>query len=244
MAEMTKERKLLILALMLVCLTTVVAWFINPAFNMYLLYSRLDSEGVKTEAAIVKRETRIDQSLLGVFSSHAGNHRFSVEFKDLSENVHHSAFNVSKLLFERYEVGDVIQVVCLREDPTKCTAAAHVGNTKLISKYSVICGVIVWLFFVLVPGVIGVFLITRTGGSMNITLEVKEMKCPECFMPMQEGYIPLISGINWRRRGESVGMLTLFSGLPGTVWWNPFNRPKLPGFHCPDCKVVLFKYGK
>ena len=107
-----------------------------------------------------------------------------------------------------------------------------------------IYGAIVWLLFVLVPGIIGSLLITNTRSEKDIKLEIGEMKCPECFMLMEEGYIPVTSGINWRGKEKSVGMVTVFSGLPGTVWWNPFNRPKLPGFHCSKCKVVLFKYGR
>jgi len=215
---MTKHKKFLILALILVCITGVITWFITPAFNMYLLYSRLESEGLEADAKIVEGEIRADPSFLGIFTSYTEDHQFRIEFKDLGGKVRQSALGVSTSTYERYRVGDYVQVLYLREGPSKCRVAAYVGSTKLISKYVLVCGAVVWLFFVLVSGIIGAFLITRAGGAMDIVIKVKEMKCPECLVSMEEGYIPVTSGINWRRKGESVGMLTVFSGLPGTVW--------------------------
>lgn len=241
---MTKQRKLLILALILFFVTGVIAWFIKPALNMHILYSRLDSEGLTAEAKILKKETHTDSSFPRIFSSYSLNHQIRIEFKDLRGNAHESVLGVSRLFYDKYEVGDVIQVLYLRDDPKQCKLAAYVESSKLMSKYVVICGAVVWFFIVLVPVIIGVFLISRVEGESDIKLEISEMKCPECSLPMQEGYVPLTSGINWRRKGESVGLLTVFSGLRGTVWWNPFSRPKLPGFHCTRCKVILFKYEK
>ncbi|MBI2486356.1 MAG: hypothetical protein HYW01_05250 [Deltaproteobacteria bacterium] len=225
-------------------MTIVIACFIKPAFDMYLLYSRLDSEGLTAEAKILKKETQTDSSFLEIFSSHAVNNLIRVEFEDLRGNAHESVLGVSRLFYDKYDVGDVIQVLYLRDDPNRCKAAAYIENTKYISKFVIICGAIAWLLFVLLPGIVGTLLISRADNREEIKLEISEMKCPECCLPMQEGYVPLISGINWRCKGESVGLLTVFSVLPGTVWWNPFNRPKLHGFHCPRCKIILFKYRK
>jgi hypothetical protein len=238
---MTKQRKLLILALILISMTVVIGCFIKPAFNMYLLYSRLDSEGLKADAKIIKKETQTDSSFLGLFSSHAANNLVRVEFEDLRGNAHESVLGVSRLFYEEYDVGDVIQVLYLRDDPKQCKVAAYVESTKFMSKFVIICGAIAWLLFVLLPGIVVTLVISRAERG-EIKLDINEMRCPECCLSMQEGYVPLISGVNWRRKEESVGLLTVFSGLPGTVWWNPFNRPKLPGFHCPRCKVILFKY--
>jgi len=100
---MTKQKKLLILALILICLTGVIAWFITPAFNMYLLYSRLESEGLETDAKIIEKEVRAAPSFLGIFTSYAENHHFQIEFKDLGGNVQHSVLGVSTSSYERYE---------------------------------------------------------------------------------------------------------------------------------------------
>ncbi len=59
---------------------------------------------------------------------------------------------------------------------------------------------------------------------------------------MEEGYIPVVCGINWRRKDQKIGLPTIFTGLPGTVWWNPFKRPNLPGYHCPKYHIIIFLY--
>lgn len=70
------------------------------------------------------------------------------------------------------------------------------------------------------------------------------MECPTCKSIMEDGYIPIVGGIHWRRKGQRVGLPSMLTGLPGTVWWNPFRRPKLPAYHCPKCKIIIFVYGE
>lgn len=241
---MTKQRKLIILALILISVTTAIAWFIVPAFRMYLLYNRLDSEGLTTEARILRTETKANPSFLRILDSYTTKSSMHVEFEDLNGDTYRCILDVSKMLYDEHTVGDFVIVLYLNDDPKQCKLAAYVEGTKDISKIVVISGAVMWLLFVLLPAIIGVLLISRSEDKGEIKLEIGEMRCPECGSQMEEGYIPLISGINWRRQNESVGLLTVFSGLPGTVWWNPFKRPKLPGFHCKRCKVILFKYGK
>jgi len=241
---MTKRRKLLILTFIFFSVTAVITWFIYPAFKMYLLYTRLGTEGLTAEARILRKETRTSPSFLGIFDSRTERHLMHVEFEDLGGNFNNVVLDASKTFYDRHEVGDFVRVLYLRNDPGQCRLAAFVESTRYISKVIVICGLAVWVFVALLPAVIGVFLICRSESANEISLDIGEMRCPECGLQMEEGYVPLISGVNWRGKAEPIGLLTVFFGLPETVWWNPFKRPKLPGFRCARCKVILFKYGK
>ncbi len=241
---MTKRRKLLILTFVFFSVTAVIAWFIYPAFKMYRLYTRLGTEGLTAEARILRKETRTSPSFLGIFDSRIKKHLMQVEFEDLGGNFNNAVLDVSKTFYDRHKGGDLVRVLYLRDDPGQCRPVAFVESTRNISKVVVIGGLAVWIFVAVLPAIVGVFLISRTERANEIKLDIEEMRCPECGLPMEEGYIPLTSGINWRYKDEPIGLLAAFSGLPGTVWWNPFKRPKLPGFRCAKCKVILFKYGK
>jgi hypothetical protein len=78
--------------------------------------------------------------------------------------------------------------------------------------------------------------------TTKIALKENEIQCPNCLLKMKEGYIPTVGAIPWRNMDQPVGMPTIFSGLPGTIFW--LKRPKLHAYHCKNCRIVTFKYGK
>jgi len=51
-----QSKKPLILALVLILISAVIGWLVIPAFDMYLLYSPLDSEGLMAKTKILKKE--------------------------------------------------------------------------------------------------------------------------------------------------------------------------------------------
>jgi hypothetical protein len=59
---------------------------------------------------------------------------------------------------------------------------------------------------------------------------------------MEEGYLPLVSGIQWRKGSEPIGLPHALKGLAGTVGWR--GRPRLHAFRCSRCEIVSFQYGK
>jgi hypothetical protein len=58
---------------------------------------------------------------------------------------------------------------------------------------------------------------------------------------MAEGYLPILSGIHWRRPDQPIGLPHALSGMPGTVGWK--GRPCLHAFRCEACRIVTFGYG-
>lgn len=68
------------------------------------------------------------------------------------------------------------------------------------------------------------------------------MQCPECKTRMDDGYVPARGGIFWHRKGEKPGLFSFAKGLPGTAAW--LRTAKLEAYHCPRCRLILFRYGK
>jgi hypothetical protein len=85
---------------------------------------------------------------------------------------------------------------------------------------------------------------TGPGNSSQLTTAIKSGEtpnCPECGIKMAEGYLPMGFGIHWRNINQPVAIPTIFSGLSGTVFW--LKRPRLHGYHCEKCRIIIFKYG-
>lgn len=149
-------------------------------------------------------------------------------------------------MYDKYGVGDSISVKYMMYDPNISELSATAASSRSLSKLIFYVTISIFVFAVVIPWTVGMFLIQR-GSKIpqdRRQLNITALKCPECAAYMNVGYVPVTGGITWRNKDEPVGFITNLSGLPGTVWVNPFARPKLPGFHCPNCQIILFKYGK
>jgi hypothetical protein len=69
----------------------------------------------------------------------------------------------------------------------------------------------------------------------------REVRCPACGKAMDEGYVPLLSGMSWRRIGEPIGLPHALTGMPGTVGRR--GRPRLHAFRCVPCEIVTLQVG-
>jgi hypothetical protein len=138
-----------------------------------------------------------------------------------------------------------IPVTFLPESPQRCKLSYSLrGSQAILSKgLALSTGMILFalgsLFFVYrshkQPG---------PGSSSKLTTEMKvenPFNCPECGIVMTEGYLPMGFGIHWRNINQPVAIPTIFSGLSGTVSW--LRRPRLHGYHCEKCRIIIFKYG-
>jgi len=172
-------------------------------------------------------------------------HRMRIYY-DQADNEFNKTFSVSSAMYDKYGIGDSISLKYMEYDPHISELSVTVASTRSILKLILYVLISIFVLLVAVPWTVGMFLINR--GSRNPPsrreFDISELKCPECTAYMNVGYIPITGGLTWRNKDEPVGFVTNLSGLPGTVWVNPFARPKLPGFHCPNCQIILFKYGK
>jgi hypothetical protein len=233
----------LILGLIVLC--AAVGFFIFKAFSSYIYWSKLASGGVVEEAKITDKKLykRKLLPLPGVFGLVSSDYVVEVAFIDLGKRTT-CVISVPRNLYKEYELGETVAIVYLKENPSRCELKSSVKGNKLISEILVFIGFSLLILLVIIPGAISVFLLYYfRGRKVDIRLKIPIANCPECGLSMEEGYVPAGAGIHWRGKGEKGRISTVFSALPRTVWWNPFNRSNLPGLHCSRCKIVLFKYG-
>ena len=69
-----------------------------------------------------------------------------------------------------------------------------------------------------------------------------QMSCPECGKQMEPGYFPSSGGIHWKQPDEQSVSFLLSKCLPGTLGF--WKVAKMGGFRCPDCELVVFRFGK
>jgi hypothetical protein len=150
--------------------------------------------------------------------------------------------DTSLAIFEATEVGDVLEVVRLETRPGECELSSTIEASARV--LWIITGGIGFLLLGVVA--LGVFLtrsFTRpTQPLRRIEADPRDVRCPVCGKAMDEGYLPLVAGIHWRRLGEPIGLPHALGGLPGTVGWR--GRPRLHAFRCAPCEIVAFQYGE
>ncbi|HKJ25478.1 MAG TPA: PF20097 family protein [Myxococcota bacterium] len=136
--------------------------------------------------------------------------------------------------------GDVLAVVLPDARPGECVLVATLENSMLFLWG--LCGMVAAVLLMMV--LVGLFLDRSFGrsGAPSARFDVGPIECPRCDAPMEEGYLPLLSPLHWRRPDEPIGLPTAFSGLPGTVGWR--GRPSLHAYRCERCQIVTLRYGK
>ncbi|MGH0029627.1 MAG: PF20097 family protein [Myxococcota bacterium] len=149
--------------------------------------------------------------------------------------------DTSVAIHQATERGQVLEVVYVDWKPGTCElvstleASAHFLRAVLAVLAAIALGLIL----------LGRFLqrtLTLPGEpARRLAGDARDVRCPSCGKAMDEGYLPLLAGIHWRRIGDPVGLPHALRGLPGTVGWR--GRPRLHAFRCVPCEVLTVQYG-
>lgn len=243
---MSKKLELIVQIALALVIVAASLWLTHTYAGKFIKIYRFESEGV-----VVESELRMKGIVIGgelEIPDHrtlpSDNHQFLVNYTNEKGNQFFCRLPVSKKRYESHESGQKLTVVYLSSNPSSCMLESEIEFNFSLLKAIVLAG----LFFALI-GLLFIYYIyrqyrkPREGESAGLTTEfgTLEMQCPECGSPMTEGFIPTTGGITWRDKGESTGIPTIISGLPGTIFW--LKRPKLHAFRCRKCKNVLFKHG-
>ena len=240
------KKKELVLPLVLLVILGAVSIYVPLKYMADFLYYRdIRANGINTTAEIVEKGIKRN----GVFlqsdnRSVNDRHILKLTYSSQTNGEESCEAVVSKKIYENYLVGDKFKVLYNKKDSNKCFLPENARSLYLLSLIAICFGALFLIIFLasalyvyksFKKREIPVKLSTRISNTDRIL-------CPECSGEMTEGYIPGVGGINWRERKDPVGLPTMLTGLPGTIFW--VKRPILHAFNCKKCSVVIFRYGK
>jgi hypothetical protein len=223
---MKQRRRILVLWSVLGLLAATLLYAVyEPLWVAWRCY-RLHEDGEHVAAEVVGKDPQLGLILQVTEGSQAGNA---------------CTADASAAQYEGVEPGDRLAVVVRPEVPGECTLESTL-TASLVVLWVVSAGV---GFALLLLASVGVWihrgLVAAPRLTSHLGLESKDVKCPSCGEEMAEGYLPILSGIHWRRLEQPIGLPHALSGMPGTVGWK--GRPCLHAFRCETCRIVTFGYG-
>lgn len=243
---MNHKIELAISIILLLILGTFSIYIQAKYLGNFMYYREIVHSGLSADAVITNKEILNDGRPLENDSwIPAERLYFDAEYSTVDNNPGMCRINVSKTVYNSYSVNDKLVIVYLKSKPGVCYLQGSAEGLYFSSMVLVVFGIISLLIFIAFAyHVYKSF--KKTGKPVSLTTKFEgdraNVICPECGSPMDEGYIPGVGGINWRDRGDPIGLPTMISGLPGTVFW--FKRPLLHAFNCKQCALVVFKYRK
>ena len=145
-------------------------------------------------------------------------------------------------VFEATEKGDLLQVVYVDWKPGECELESTIeASGRVLGSF---VGLLAAVGILLLAA--GAFLhrsFTRPEHpARRLQAEPRDVRCPACGKAMDEGYVPLLAGMSWRRLGEPIGLPHALRGMPGSVGWR--GRPRLHAVRCVPCEVVTLQLGE
>lgn len=209
---------------LLIALLLVPMWRpLHVAWQCYWLHEN----GEREQARVVKK---LDESATFALAIEQGPHGGQACTAD-----------TSLALYEATPEGALLEVVVVDWKPGTCELSSTIDAS----------GRLLWSFVgVLAAAVLGLLALgafvhrsfTRAAHPRRrMPVAARDVRCPVCGKAMDEGYLPLLAGLHWRRPGEPVGLPHALRGLPGTVGWR--ERPRLHAFRCAPCEIVTLQYG-
>lgn len=224
---MTPQRKVLAVWLViggLVSALLVPLWGpLRVSWQCYWLHEN----GVRERARVM---ARLDEHIMFALRIEEGPHAGEACTAD-----------TSRAVYEATQNGDTLEVVYVDWKPGTCELSSTIeASAQLL--VLVVAGLCMLVALLLALGVFLQRSFTRPiQPPRRMAIGAGEMRCPACGKEMDEGYVPVLAGLSWRRLGEPIGLPHALSGMPGTVGWR--GRPRLHAFRCVPCEIVTLQYG-
>ena len=246
---MYKSKEIIVPLLVALLLTITPIWMIFSYYGEYTYYEKLSKTGIQTGALLTHKEIKISENVfLNLFiSDKTENYRFAVGFKPDGTKYIRCEFGVSKDTYYSIGLRDELAIIYPPSNPSECTLPDSVEISRYLLFITLITAIFIFIlalgFFYYIyksyrkpdPGKL-------VKPTTNMDLGGTVPKCPKCNAIMIEGYMPTVGGVTWRNSDEPIGIPTMLTGLAGTTFW--LNRPLLHAFHCKECEIITFKYGK
>jgi hypothetical protein len=224
MAPRSKQLWIWLAVSALVALIAVPLWGpMRIAWHCYQLHEN----GIRDQAEVVKKLPNELFALRVVGGPHAGEV---------------CTADTSVAIYDATEIGESLEVVYIEWKPGECELDSTIEAS----------GGVIWFMAAVIGSILAGLIALGVTLSRSFTrpvhpkrrmrVEPGEVRCHACGEAMEEGYLPLVSGIQWRKVGEPIGLPHALKGLVGTVGWR--GRPRLHAFRCSTCEIVSFQYGK
>ncbi len=210
-------------------ITALVALIVIPLWGPMRIAWRcywLHENGVREQAEVMAKLPNANFALRVIDGPHAGEV---------------CTADTSVAIYDDTEIGESLEVVYVEWKPGECELASTIEAS----------GWLLWFVVAVIGSILAGLIALGVTLSRSFTrlvnpkrrmkVEAGEVRCHVCGEAMEEGYLPLVSGIQWRRIGEPIGLPHALKGLAGTVGWR--GRPRLHAFRCSTCEIVSFQYG-
>lgn len=207
----------------LLALITVILWSpMRIAWNCYWLHEN----GAREQARVMAKLQNATFGLMIEEGPHAGES---------------CTADTSFAIWDATEKGTTLEVVYVDWKPGTCELSSTIeASAQVLWSISAVVGLMV--LGLLALGVVLQRSFTRPGTpTRRMQVEARDVRCPQCGKGMDEGYVPLLSGLHWRTPGAPVGLPHALRGLPGTVGMR--SRPRLHAFRCVPCEILTLQYG-
>lgn len=169
------------------------------------------------------------------------NGRFALQIEEGPNAGTACTAGTSQAIFDATSLGDRLEVVSVEWKPGRCELVTTIeASAHLLWWMSAVVGAVVAGLLVFGAALTRSF--TRPAHPpRRMEAEPRDVRCPSCGKQMDEGYVPVLAGLHWRRLGEPLGLPHALSGMPGTVGWR--GRPRLHAFRCVPCEILTVQYG-
>lgn len=246
---MTRNKELILPLIIALLLLIVPLWLLGNYLTDFLFYQKLSSSGTNATARLNYKYIVTHENWLRNYfiNDSTENYKFIVGYKTADFIWTKCEIGVSKDTYYSISIRDQLGIVYDSDSPTQCTLPDGIEINRILLLVSIIFAV-----FLMIIGICFLIYIYKSfkkpppdkyvTPTTNMNIEQDGPRCIKCNNLMVEGYMPTVGGVSWRNRDEPIGIPTIFSGLPGTTFW--IKRPLLHAYHCTDCKIIIFKYGK
>ena len=215
---------------------------VMPDFRKLSYWTHLESDGVLSDGFVLEKGV-VDTLVVPTDGCLGCGLWVKVEFKGPDGAPIQRVFGVPRSDYHQYKPGEHLQVAYLLDMPEKYQiwesleenehkkSRARVGLALNIVVVSVLSLTVIFLAVIM-------YLTYRSRRRKGVQFKDKPTKCPQCGFPLQEGYV--MSSVLCNPKGTRTRWRA--GGLPGYRWYENMTPRRLPSYHCPNCKTILFKY--
>jgi len=248
MFNMFKSKEIILPLIVLLMLILTPIWMYTRYYPDYSFHDELYKNGIGKTAVLLNKEIRINENgFLNYFVlDNNENYLFKLGYKTPDNNYVRCNVGVSKDTYYSIGIRDELRIIYSPAITSSCSLQDTVEISRAILLMTLIVAAVI--FLISLGFIYYIYKSYSKPSADNLVKPTTALnlestpECPKCRSMMTEGYMPTVGGVSWRDKYEPIGIPTMLTGLEGTTFW--IKRPLLHAYHCKQCKIIIFKYGK